>query len=327
MSLQSTLIAYELLESATVDGARVGDLFAPYADLGIKVTVTTVNDEPPEDTSKTTDFVSILIPGTHGKTAGGNARTLGVIGRNGAIGARPARIGMVSDADGPIGAIAVAHRLAQMKRNGDPLPGDAIVTTHISTDVAMSYNDGVPFAGMPVSSATMNRYEVSPDMDAILSIDASKGNRIIKQRGFAISATAMQGYILRVAPDLVSVMESTTGRPAAVFAIAQQDITPYDNGLHHFNSIMQPHVATKAPVVGVALTARSVVGGSDSSANHESDIAESVRFCVEVAKRFTTAAPGQTCEFYNAREWQTIRQLYPELAVFQTYGTARSAQS
>jgi hypothetical protein len=247
---------------------------------------------------------------------------LGVIGRNGAIGARPVRIGMVSDADGPIGAIATALKLAHMKRAGDDLPGDVIVTTHIATNVSMSFNDGVAFMGMPVSSETMNTYEVSDAMDAILSIDASKGNSIIKQRGFALTPTAMQGYILRMSPDLVKVMESTTGRAAVTLPISQQDITPYDNGLYHFNSIMQPHIATEAPVVGVAVTAQSVVGGSDSSANHEVDIAEVVRFCVEVAKRFTVASTDQPCEFYNAAEWSKIRGMYPELSVFQTSGGA-----
>ncbi|HZZ03529.1 DUF1177 domain-containing protein [Paraburkholderia sp.] len=320
MSLQPTLIVYEALDSAVVNGQTIVDMFASYAELGVKVTVTTVNDEPPEDTSKTTDFVSILIPGTNGKTGGGSARTLGIIGRNGAIGARPVRIGMVSDADGPLGTIAAALKLAQMKQRGDHLPGDVLATTHIATDVSMSYNDGVPFMGMPVSSETMNVYEVSPEMDAILSLDASKGNSIIKQRGFAISATAMQGYLLRLSPDLVKIMESTTGRPAVTLPISQQDITPYDNGLYHFNSIMQPHIATSAPVVGVAVTAQSVVGGSDSSANHEIDIAETVRFCVEVAKRFTTASSDNPCEFYNAAEWQKMRSMYPDLSVFQTKG-------
>lgn len=324
MSLKCTLEAYEALDSATVNGQTIVEMLAPYAGLGVTVTVTTLNHEPPDDPAKTSDFVSILIPGTNGKTSGGQARTLGVIGRNGAIGGRPVRTGMVSDADGPIGALATALKLASMKAKGDHLPGDVIVTTHITTDGTITYNDGVPFAGMPVSSATMNQYEVSPQMDAILSIDASKGNSIVKQRGFAITPTAMQGYILRVSPDLVSVMQSTTGRPAFTLPISLQDITPYDNGLYHFNSIMQPHVATTAPVVGVALTAQSVVGGSDSSASHEVDIAETVRFCIEVAKRFTAASPNNPCEFYNAAEWQTIRRTYPDLSAFQTYGNAEA---
>ncbi|MFT3812751.1 MAG: DUF1177 domain-containing protein [Acidovorax sp.] len=324
MSLKQTIIACELLDSATVNGQSIQDLFRPYESLGVRVTVTTVNDEPPEDTAKTTDFIHILIPGTRGKTAGGAARTLGLIGRNGAIGARPAKIGMVSDADGPIGVIAAALKLADMKANGDHLPGDVVITTHLSTDVSAGENDGVPFMGMPVSSETMNRHEVTADMDAILSLDASKGNSIIKQRGFAITPTAMQGYILRVAPHLVKIMESTTGQPAVTLPISIQDITPYANGLYHFNSIMQPHIATHAPVVGVAITARSVVGGSDSSANHEVDVAEAVRFCVEVAKRFTVASAGNPCEFYDAKEWTKIQSMYPDLSVFQTNGNAQA---
>ena len=42
---------------------------------------------------KTTDFVSVLIPGRNGKTAGGTAPTLGIVGRLGGLGARPALIG------------------------------------------------------------------------------------------------------------------------------------------------------------------------------------------------------------------------------------------
>ncbi len=322
MSLKQTIIACELFDSAHVNGQSIETLFSPYAALGVKVTVTKVNNEAPEDTAKTTDFIHILIPGTTGKSAGGKSRTLGLIGRNGAAGARPARIGMVSDADGPIGVIAAALKLADMKANGDHLPGDVVVTTHISTDVSAGENDGIPFMGMPVSSQTMNRYEVTADMDAILSLDASKGNSIIKQRGFAITPTAMQGYILRVSPSLVKIMESTTGMPAVTLPISIQDITPYANGLYHFNSIMQPHIATTAPVVGVALTARSVVGGSDSSANHEIDIAEAVRFSIEVAKRFTVAEPGYNCEFFDTAEWSKIRTMYPDLSVFQTNGNA-----
>ncbi|MFM0500788.1 DUF1177 domain-containing protein [Paraburkholderia caffeinilytica] len=318
MALKQTLVIFDALDSATVTGHTIAAMFEPYTGHGVTVEVTPVNNEPPGDPSKSTDFITIVIEGTQGRKAGGQARTLGIIGRNGAIGARPAKLGMVSDADGPIGALAAALKLAQMKANGDALPGDVIVTTHLSTDAPMSENNGVPFMGMPVSSATMNQYEVAAEMDAILSLDASKGNRIIKQRGFALSPTAMQGYILRMAPDLVAIMESTTGQPAVTFPISLQDITPYDNGLSHFNSIMQPHVATDKPVVGVAITARSVVGGSDSSASHEVDIAEAVRFSIEVAKRFTSDA----CEFFDATEWQKIHRMYPDLSAFQGYGNA-----
>ena len=78
----------------------------------------------------------------------------------------------------------------------------------------------------PVDMATMNKYEVDPAMDAILSVDTTKGNRIINHRGFAISPTVKEGYILRVSEDLLDVMSITTGRLPVVFAITTQDITP-----------------------------------------------------------------------------------------------------
>ena len=50
----------------------------------------------------------------------------------------------------------------------------------------------------------------------------------------------MQGYILKVSSDLVDLMEITLGKPAHVFPLSQQDITPYGNDLYHLNSILQP---------------------------------------------------------------------------------------
>ncbi len=140
--------------------------------------------------------------------------------------------------------------------------------------------------GSPVDMKSLNAHEVDAEMEAILSIDATKGNRIINQRGFAISPTVKGGYILKVSQDLLTIMEITTGKRPSVFAITTQDITPYGNGLYHLNSIMQPCVATQAPVVGVAITAESVVPGCATGASHVVDIEEAVRFSIEVAKQF-----------------------------------------
>ena len=65
-----------------------------------------------------------------------------------------------------------------------------------------------------------------------------------------------------------------------------QGITPYGNGLFHVNSILQPCTATKAPVVGVAITAVRPVAGCGTGASREADIEEAARFCLEVAKAF-----------------------------------------
>ena len=48
MSLQSTLTVFEALDGATVDGQTIVDMFAPFSEFGVTVTVTTVNDEPPK---------------------------------------------------------------------------------------------------------------------------------------------------------------------------------------------------------------------------------------------------------------------------------------
>ncbi len=127
MALQQTLTVFEALDSAYVNGERVKQLFAGYKD--IEVTVKQVTGM-----KGSTDFIHVLIPGTEGKSSGGTAPTFGIVGRLGGIGARPSRIGLVSDADGAIAAVAAALKLADMQIKGDRLKGDVVVTTHICPD-------------------------------------------------------------------------------------------------------------------------------------------------------------------------------------------------
>jgi len=63
-------------------------------------------------------------------------------------------------------------------------------------------------------------------VDAILSIDTTKGNRISKKKGFAISPTVLRGYILRVSEDLLDIYERVCGTVPFVLPITMQDITP-----------------------------------------------------------------------------------------------------
>jgi hypothetical protein len=309
MSLSQTLRIYELLDDASVTGSDVVKLFTPHQGLGVTAKTETVIE------TRRADFLDILVPGTSGKAAGdGSAPTLGLIGRNGSIGGRPTLVGMVSDADGATTAIAAALRLSEMKRKGDTLPGDVRITTHLCTEGEVVAHDPVDFIVMPCSSVTMNAHEVTGDMDPILSIDTSKGNRILNRRGFAITPTAKEGYILRTSADLLRIMEAVTGRDPAVMPITLQDISDYDNGLYHVNSIMQPHMATAAPVVGVPICAQVSVAGSATGASHEIDIAEAVRFCVEVAKAYGAGK----CRFFDPVEFEYMFKAYGSLAVFQS---------
>ncbi len=118
-------------------------------------------------------------------------------------------------------------------------------------------------------------------------------------------------------PDLVAVLETVSGEPARVFALATQDITPYGNDLHHLNSILQPAVATDAPVVGVAITTVTAVAGCATGASHEVDIALAARFAVEVAKGYGAGVVG----FHDEAEFAALRTRYGSATHLQTLGT------
>lgn len=307
--LKQVIEVHELLDSAVINGVGVVEYLR---SRGLR----DVRSETIGGAKGSTDFIKIVIPGSDGRTAGGSAPSLGIIGRLGGIGARPGRIGLVSDGDGAVAALAVALKLSDMQLGGDQLPGDVMIRTHICPQAPTRPHDPVPFMDSPVDMATMNRHEVSTEMDAILSIDTTKGNRIINRRGFAITPTVKDGYILRLSEDLLALMEMVTGQSAVTMPITIQDITPYGNGLFHVNSIMQPSVATEVPVVGLAITTQTAVPGCATGASHEVDIELVARFCVEVAK----ALGNQSASFYDSDEYQRLLGLYGSMSHLRSMG-------
>ena len=310
MSLKYAIEVYELLDDAKITGERVKE-YLNQISKETKITVETVQGE-----KGSTDFIQIIIPGENGKQNGGVAPTLGIVGRLGGIGARPETKGFVSDGDGALSAVAIAAKLLTMAKKGDQLAGDVIISTHICPDAPTQPHDPVPFMGSPVDILTMNQYEVFAEMDAILSIDTTKGNRITNHRGFSITPTVKEGYILRISEDLLDIYQQTSGRLPVTIPITMQDITPYGNGIYHLNSILQPAVATDAPVVGVAITTESAVAGSGSNATHLADIDTVIRFSIEAAQRFGK----DNCQFYDTEEYERILELYGSLKRFQTLG-------
>ena len=309
MSFAAVLQALELLDAATVTGAEVADAVRAAGVERVDVT-------PFTGKAGTTDFVRVSVPGTHGRGAGGDAPTLGIVGRLGGIGARPAKIGLVSDGDGAVTAVACALKLGRMIAKGDRLRGDVLISTHVCPNAPTMPHPVVTMMNSPVDMATLNAEEVLPEMEAVLTVDTTRGNRIVNHRGIAISPTVMQGWILRVAEDLLTIQQEVTGRMPVVLPITMQDITPYGNGLFHVNSVLQPCVATDAPVVGVALTAEVAVPGSATGASHAVDIDQAVRFCLEVAKAFGR----NKCRFYDVEEWAAIGRRYGSMKVLQTMG-------
>lgn len=307
MSLKYVIEMYELMDHPSVSGEIIKQYLSKINEDG-QFEVHTIEGDKGK-----TDFIKVKVPGKNGKTNGGNAPTLGIIGRLGGIGARPEMIGFVSDGDGALSSMSIAAKLLDMFEKNDQLEGDVILTTHICPDAPTQPHDPVPFMDSPVDILTMNKYEIDDEMDAILSIDTTKGNQIINYRGFAITPTVKEGYILKVSDDLLHVYMQSVGKLPVTMPITTQDITPYGNGVYHVNSILQPSVATDKPVVGVAITAETAVAGSGTGASRVTDVEEVVRYCIEVAKFF-----GQSrCDFYNEKEFNQLEKLYGKMTHLQ----------
>ncbi len=309
MLLKQIMEVYEQVDTATASGDKVKEYLKTYGAKDVEVK--TITGE-----KGSTDFIRVRIPGVNGKSKGKDAPTIGILGRLGGIGARPEMIGMVSDGDGAIVALAVAAKLLDMQNKGDFLDGDVVVSTHICPDAPTQPHKPVPFMGSPVDMATVNKEEVDGELDAILSIDTTKGNKVINHRGFAISPTVKEGYILKTSNDLLDIMEITTGKLPVVFPLSNQDITPYGNGLYHLNSILQPATATKAPVVGVAITTEVAVPGCATGASHPFDLEQAARFTLEVAKQYGRG----DCKFYDKVEFDRLIKLYGSMSHMQTLG-------
>jgi hypothetical protein len=180
VSLKHVLELMDAVDSPNASGAGIREVFARHGWDGFST-------ETVGGMGGATDFVKIVVPGSEGKARGGDAPTLGIVGRLGGLGARPEAVGYVSDGDGAVAALSAALKIADMRLRGDVLAGDVIVGTHVCPDAPTKPHQPVPFMDSPVDMATMNEEEVDPDMDAVLSIDTTKGNRLVNHRGIAIS--------------------------------------------------------------------------------------------------------------------------------------------
>jgi len=304
--LKQCLEVFEILDCASANGNKVKELFQKYGNVDVQVSKINGNNG-------STDFVRILIKGVNGKTEGGTSPTLGITGRLGGLGARPEITGFVSDGDGAFAALVAGLKILDMSNKGDALKGDVIVTTHICPNAPTIPHYPVALMDSPVDTAIINELEVKDEIDAVLSVDTTKGNKVLNSKGFAITSTVKEGYILKVSDDLLNIMMRVTGKMPVVLPISMQDITPYGNGIYHLNSIMQPSVATKAPVVGIAITTEVPVAGCATGATHIYDIEMTSRYLVEVAKDFTSGL----CNFFENEEFEKLVDLYGSMAHLQ----------
>lgn len=298
-----------LLERASVDGAQVASLLEEGGLEGLTVTHL-------ETEHGATDVVTGMVRGHSGRSGGGDAPTLGIVGRLGGVGARPARTGYVSDGDGALATLSCALHLGRLRSWGDVPPGDVRFATHVCPRARIRPHHPVPYMVSPLTQAQMNEREVDPTMEAVLCFDTTRGNRLVNRRGIAVTPTIKEGYILPVSEDLLDLLQNVTGRLPLVLPVSTQDITPYENGLYHLNSLLQPATATSAPVVGVAITAEAAVAGSATGASQLIDVEEAVRFGVEVANAY---GEGR-CAFFDADGFSRLRELYGPMDHLQRPG-------
>jgi Protein of unknown function (DUF1177) len=95
MSLKHALEVMDAVDSPSASGADIREVFARLGWDG-------VSTEMVEGTGGSTDFVKAVVPGSEGKASGGDAPTLGVVGRLGGLGAWPEAIAATSPtATGP----------------------------------------------------------------------------------------------------------------------------------------------------------------------------------------------------------------------------------
>lgn len=310
MLLKQIMELYDILDRPDASGENVKKIFTDRGwDL---VNVIKITGE-----KGCTDFIKVIIPGSKGKINGGQAPTVGIVGRLGGIGARPEVIGFVSDGDGALAALSAALKLVDMSLAGDALEGDVIVATHICPDAPTEEHYPVSFMDSPVDMDQMNEFEVLDDMDAVLTIDTTKGNEIINHKGISISPTVKEGYILPVSYDLLQIVKRVTGIKPNVFPLSIQDITPYSNNLYHLNSILQPAVKSSSPVIGVAITTEEPVAGCATGASHAADIEMAARFSIESAKDYMSGK----CSLYDEENYRRLLELYGDNKRFQTAGT------
>lgn len=297
--LKHVIESFELLGSSAITGDRVAEVVGDRGATDVRVT--TVEEKA------RTQFIRFTIPGMSGTASGKAARTLGLVGNLGGLSGNPEIRGLVSDADGAVTALAVALRLLDLRAAGESLSGDVIVATHICTSAPTIPHEPVPFMGNPTFKAiTKTRNYVDPAMEAILHVETSRANRVVNARGFAITPTIKEGYILRVSNDLMDIYQNVTGQWPVIVPLGTIDLTPIDNGLYHLNGMAQENVVTDAPIVGVALTSAMPIAGSTSGASQIMDIEAAARFAIEVAKGYTAGRVN----FYDSSEFERIIALY-----------------
>ena len=276
---------------------------------------------PFESELGTTDFIKILFPGSAGKYAGGAAPTTGIIGSNGGLRLPGPYPGLASDADGCIVGLAAALRLARMHSRKQQLAGDVLVSTHICQKARPVPHDPYPFVMSPLPSSEKHPRLVDDRMDAMLTPETCKGNKMVSHLGFAVTPPVREGIIMRPHASILHIVEMVTGKAPVVFPITMQDVTPYELGVHHICGMVLPSIFSKAPVIGVPLVTEVQTHPSATGVQQPVVLETAVRFCIEVA----TSYGNGDCEFYYTDDFQGMVSTFKGLRGWQSLENATGA--
>jgi hypothetical protein len=151
-----------------------------------------------------------------------------------------------------------------MRQRGQELAGDVLISTHICQQAHPVPHDPFPFVMSPLPSSEKHPRLVDERMDAILTPETCKGNKMISHLGFAVTPPVREGFILRPHASILHIMEMVTGKAPAVFPITMQDVTPYELGVHHICGMVLPSIFSTAPVVGEPLVTEIQIHPSET---------------------------------------------------------------
>ncbi len=265
-----------------------------------------------------TDFIKILFPGKNGKSSGGSAPTIGIIGSNGGLRLPWEYPGLSSDADGCVVGLACALGLARKHHRNQQLQGDVLVSTHICQSAHPAPHDPFPFVVSPLPSSEKHPRLVDERMDAILTPETCKSNKMAAHLGFAVTPPVREGFILRPHETILHAVEMVTGKPPVVFPITMQDVTPYELGVHHICGMVLPSIFSTAPVIGVPLVTALQTHPSATNTQQPMVLESATRFCLEVATglgngdyhfHYQSDFEGMLKSFGALRGWQRLDRI------------------
>ncbi|MCL2684216.1 MAG: DUF1177 family protein, partial [Synergistaceae bacterium] len=265
-----------------------------------------------------TEVVRIFLKGKSGRSSGGKAPTLDISASLVGVGSRPASTGLLGDGDAAVIVCAVGLKLLDMKKKGDQVEGDVVILMNITASAPTGKAEGHKPAGIgcPVNFWLMKSKFVDKTADAIIDVNVTRSDRYCKKKGFAITPTVKEGWILKISEDALDVMERVTGEMPAIMPVTMQEVMPTRNGISFMNDIVALPYGVNIPCIGVALCQPIPVDPSGPGMTNLAEIEPAIRYCVEVAKDFGRGK----FDFYNKEEFEKIVKLYGSMTHLQTFG-------